>query len=205
MKISLILFFIASSLCLKAQNTADTSYHQAILNYQNNLALEFSDPDSTPLDSAELDAFTGYTFLPINDKYRVEAKLKLTPRAKSFEMATSGKRRPIYRQYAIAIFKLDGKKYKLRLYRNLKLSENPKYQNHLFLPFNDLTNNHSTYGGGRFLDLEIPEGKTLEIDFNKAYNPYCAWSNRFSCTIPPPENTLKVEIPVGASFQGAHH
>lgn len=205
MKFSLIFLFIASTLGITAQTNIDSSYIQEIQSYQNDISHEFTDPATTPLDSTELSAYTAYTFLPIDKKYHVTAKLKLTPRSKSFEMATSGKRRPIYRQYGIAIFKLDGKKYKLRLYRNLKLAENPEYRNHLFLPFNDLTNNHSTYGGGRFLDLEIPEGKTIDIDFNKAYNPYCAWSNRYSCTIPPPENALKVEIPVGASYQGEHH
>jgi hypothetical protein len=74
-----------------------------------------------------------------------------------------------------------------------------EYAEHLFLPFNDATNGTTTYGGGRYLDLEIPKegSKKIRIDFNKAYNPYCAYNHTFSCPIPPSENNLPIAIPVG--------
>jgi len=68
----------------------------------------------------------------------------------------------------------------------------------LFLPFTDLTNGTVSYGGGRYIDLKIPEEEdAIVIDFNTAYNPYCAYSPRYSCPIPPEENHLEIEIPVG--------
>jgi len=72
----------------------------------------------------------------------------------------------------------------------------PVYEN-LFLPFKDLTNGNKTYGGGRFIDLVIPKSKTIVIDFNKAYNPYCAYSPKYSCPIVPKENYLTVPIKAG--------
>ena len=81
------------------------------------------------------------------------------------------------------------------------------YANYLFLPFNDNTNGKTSYGGGRFIDLEIPEAgsKTIVIDFNKSYNPYCAYNHKYSCPIPPSENNLNVEISAGVKAYKEHH
>ena len=76
---------------------------------------------------------------------------------------------------------------------------------HLFLPFTDNTNGVETYGGGRYIDLKIPAGNTINIDFNKAYNPYCAYSDKYSCPIPPPENHLDIEIKAGIKLTDHHH
>jgi uncharacterized protein (DUF1684 family) len=76
----------------------------------------------------------------------------------------------------------------------------PQYKDYLYLPFKDFTNGESTYGGGRYLDFkmsDIQENQTIIIDFNKAYNPYCAYSDGYSCPIPPSENHLQVFIEAG--------
>jgi len=77
----------------------------------------------------------------------------------------------------------------------------------LFLPFKDFTNNESTYGGGRyinFLDTDIKDGK-IEIDFNKSYNPWCAYSDGFNCPIPPKENHIETEVTAGEkNFKGIY-
>ncbi|WP_192347263.1 DUF1684 domain-containing protein [Algoriphagus sp. Y33] len=67
----------------------------------------------------------------------------------------------------------------------------------LFLPFTDQTNGGETYGGGRYMGLTIPTGDTIELDFNKAYNPYCAYASGYACPIPPKENDLEVPIRAG--------
>ena len=77
-------------------------------------------------------------------------------------------------------------------------------KDYLFLPFMDLTNGVSSYGGGRFLDLKIPEGESIIIDFKKAYNPYCAYNHRYSCPVPPDANHLNIEIPAGVKAYGEH-
>ena len=70
----------------------------------------------------------------------------------------------------------------------------------MFLPFTDLTNGEETYEGGRYIELEIPDKNYIVIDFNKAYNPYCAYNYIYSCPIPPEENDLKIEIKAGVKL-----
>ena len=87
----------------------------------------------------------------------------------------------------------------------MELMENPQYKDYLFLPFTDLTNNETTYGGGRYIDLklkDIREEGRLTIDFNKAYNPYCAFGEGFSCPIPPDANKLNVRVEAGEQNYG---
>ena len=76
-----------------------------------------------------------------------------------------------------------------------------KYKNYLFLPFTDLSNDEESYAGGRFIDLEIPEGNEIAIDFNRAYNPYCAYNDKYSCPIPPKENFLNMKILGGVAYK----
>ncbi|MCK5678470.1 MAG: DUF1684 domain-containing protein, partial [Flavobacteriaceae bacterium] len=92
----------------------------------------------------------------------------------------------------------------LEIYQNQKLILTTDYEDYLFLPFTDKTNGESTYGGGRYLDLKIPDGDTTVIDFNKAYNPYCAYNHKYSCPIPPKANQLDVEINAGVKAYEEH-
>jgi hypothetical protein len=87
------------------------------------------------------------------------------------------------------------------VYQNLGLLKNPEYEDYLFLPFNDYTNGNETYGGGRYLDVRIPKGNTMVLDFNKAYNPYCAYTYGYSCPVPPRGNSLETEINAGIKFE----
>ena len=84
------------------------------------------------------------------------------------------------------------------------MSKKYEYAGFLFLPFKDLTNGKETYGGGRFMDILIPDTDKIILDFNKAYNPYCAFSHRYSCPLPPFENWLKTEIPAGEKLKQNH-
>jgi hypothetical protein len=85
------------------------------------------------------------------------------------------------------------------------LTKKEGYEDFLFLPFNDYTNGNETYGGGRYLDLRIPDGSTIILDFNKAYNPYCAYTDRYSCPVPPKENSITTYIYAGVQFKGEEH
>ncbi|MDB4919664.1 DUF1684 domain-containing protein [Mucilaginibacter sp.] len=104
-----------------------------------------------------------------------------------------------YVRYATLSFTLKGKPMQLSLYKSISLSKLPQYKDYLFLPFADETNGASTYAGGRYIDLRAGDlkGNTLVIDFNKAYNPYCAFGGGYSCPKPPDENRLQVAIEAG--------
>jgi uncharacterized protein (DUF1684 family) len=176
-----------------------SSYNEEIKLFQYELNLEFADASKSPLTPEDLKTFKNLDFFEIDEDYKIEADFERTPYSPIFEMQTTTERLPLYKKYGIANFTLNGEKIALSVYQNQQLMTSLEYENYLFLPFNDPTNGNSSYGGGRFIDLEIPnEGSTtISIDFNKAYNPYCAYNHNFSCPIPPSENNIKIPIPVG--------
>jgi uncharacterized protein len=103
-------------------------------------------------------------------------------------------------------FKIDGKPLKLAVYKSLGLVVST-FENYLFVPFKDLTNGKESYGGGRYVDLQktdIKDGKIV-LDFNKCYNPYCAFAAGYSCPIPPKENYLNLAIEAGEMNFGKAH
>lgn len=139
------------------------------------------------------------SFFTPNRSYCVLADLSETPGAKPFLIPThSGKQKP-FREYGKLTFYLHDVMYTLHVYQSISMLNDTAHNDELFIPFNDLTNYDLTYGGGRYIDLsvhDISNGKIL-LDFNKCYNPYCAYSDGFSCPIPPAENSLQTEIRAG--------
>ena len=129
----------------------------------------------------------------LNEEYRDPEE---SPLSEDDRLAFTG---PVYVKYADLYFTLKGEKQKLAVYQSQSLKTDPEYYDYLFLPFTDLTNGDSTYGGGRYIDLRIPEDgvKKITLDFNQAYNPYCAYSGGYSCPVPPAENNLDAAITAG--------
>jgi uncharacterized protein (DUF1684 family) len=128
-------------------------------------------------------------------KYHVTADIEPVQNKKMVVLSTSDGKEKKYMEYAYASFKLDGIDNKLLI---LEIVDTGPYKGTLFLAFADETSAKETYGAGRYLDLKkIPGAATLSLDFNKAYNPYCAYSENFSCPFPPKENILKVAIKAG--------
>lgn len=191
-----------SLLQLHAQS--DSLIIKDIKSYQNELSAEYKNPATSPLDSLDRLRFTKHHYYPINLKYNVQGRFKRTPDEEIFKMKTSGTRTPEYVKYGEVEFEIDNKTYKLSVYQNIAFSQKEEYKNELFLPFTDNTNGVETYGGGRYIDLTIPTGNTLVVDFNKAYNPYCAYSTKYSCPIPPPENRLDTDIKAGIKLNERH-
>jgi uncharacterized protein len=165
--------------------------------YRERVNAQFSHPDTSPIPKDELLHFTGLSFFDFDSAYVVKARLKRIKKAKPFAMKTTTDREPLYRLFGVAEFTIAGKNLKLNIYQNLDLITRPGFRDYLFLPFSDLTSGNQTYIGGRYLDLKIPDGDWIEIDFNKAYNPYCAYNPQYSCPLVPLENDLPVEINAG--------
>jgi len=112
-------------------------------------------------------------------------------------MKTSTKRLPEYVKYGELHFQIDGKKLKLNVYQNIELSKKPGHEDYLFLPFSDKTCGKGSYIGGRYIDMKIPKFDDVLLDFNTAYNPYCAYNHKYSCPIVPLENDLDIAITAG--------
>ena len=168
-----------------------------IIRSQKKLNKEYANKKTSVLTPEDFKTFEGLEFYPIDLKYRVRAIIKRTPNAKPFKMKTSTDRLPEYVKYGDAYFTIDGTDFIVPVYQNMALSKKEEYKDYLFFPFTDLTSGDGSYGGGRYLDLRIPEGDFVIIDFNKSYNPYCAYNHKYSCPIPPEENDIKIRIEAG--------
>jgi hypothetical protein len=179
-------------------------YDNLIQKHRDELHHEFLDTAETPLTDEGLEIFNGLDYFKIDSLYRVSSMLLRTTDEKIFEMQTSTDRLPEYLKYGSAEFTLNGKKLKLNVYQNVKLVQNEEYKDYLFIPFRDSTSGETTYGGGRYIETEIPKGDILIIDFNKAFNPYCAYNHKYSCPIPPLENTLEIAIKAGEKSYTKH-
>jgi len=184
---------LISFVCVAQESDENLSANK----YQENLNKEYASTEHSPLMAKDLKIFTGLDFYPINEKFIVEAQFVKASKEKVFKMTTSGTRTPEYVKYGELHFKLDDKGYKLNVYQNVELIKKEGYADYLFLPFSDLSCGKETYIGGRYIDMRIPKGKTITLDFNKAYNPYCAYNKKYSCPIVPLDNNLNTEILAG--------
>ena len=169
----------------------------AVENFQKKLNIEFADAKTSPLDVEDLKKFKALDFFPINEHFFITAKFVRTENEKPFKMKTSTDRKPLYIKYGEVFFSIDGKSVQLNVYQDVEYSKKKGFEDDLFLPFSDLTCGNESYIGGRYIDVKIPKGETIAIDFNTSYNPYCAYSHRYSCPIVPLENDLKVTIKAG--------
>lgn len=162
----------------------------------------FRNPATSPLKRDKIAGFKALEFYPIDLKYSVKAKLVRTPDEEPFLLRTSTERLAEYVKFGEAHFVLEGKELMLNLYRDPAGKESES--NILFVPFTDLTSGDGSYGGGRYLEFIIPEKDNFILDFNKAFNPYCVYSDRYSCPIPPRENDLFVRIEAGVRDYDKH-
>lgn len=196
--ILIILLTVFSFSCFSQKNYQEIVKTNEI--YRAELNAQYKDSLHSPLKREARLKFEAFPFYPIDSNYYVIAQFEKLENGKTFKMKTSSKRTPEYKVFGKATFTIKGSDYELMIYQNVNLTKREGYEDFLFLPFNDYTNGIETYGGGRYLDLRIPEGFTIVLDFNKAYNPYCAYTYGYSCPVPPRENSLKTEIKAGIKY-----
>lgn len=182
---------------VSAPGLENSSVLDDIIAFQKELNLEYKDPETSPLPDRFRKDFEGLDFFVPDESYVVKAYLELTPDSEPFFLSTNTDRKTHEKCFAIAHFELNGEKRQLEIYQSLDLIEEEGYEDYLFLPFLDETNGNETYGGGRYIDLRIPEGDTLVIDFNRAYNPYCVYNKKYSCPMVPRQNYLKTKVMAG--------
>lgn len=152
------------------------------------------DPTS-PLLPESRAGFRGLNYFPPDLRYTILADLEPIAKKQVRILTTSTNEKTKYLEYAWATFELHEKENKLLILEVMDMGPN---RGKLFLAFADDTSAGETYGGGRYLDLKkVPAATTIELDFNKAYNPYCAYNDGYSCPLPPSENILKVAIRAG--------
>jgi len=196
----IFLFFVSSSITVFAQ-TDSTQAVTAITAFQSKLNAEYKNRKESPLDPNDFATFEKHDFFPVDLSFRVQAKLMATAGTPFFGMKTTTSKMSTERIYGHLEFTLKGKRFSLPVYQSKDLMQMTEYADYLFFPFTDETNGKQTYGGGRYIDLRIPkEGDDIIIDFNMAYNPYCAYSSRYSCPIVPEENQMNIEVSAGVKY-----
>lgn len=203
MKKYLFLFLLLPVLVFSQK---DSQQIAVVKKFQKELNAEYLNPEETPLRGDNFKNFKQHPFFPIDMKYRVTAKFTKTENAQPFDLPTSSGKSKSYTEYGKATFELGGKSYTLALYQSLDLLKQKKYKDYLFLPFRDATNGKETYGGGKYMDLKIPKGNTIILDFNTSYQPYCAYNAYdYNCPIVPEENRLPLEIRAGVMYEDIYH
>jgi uncharacterized protein (DUF1684 family) len=169
--------------------------------YKAQLAKEREEKDLFMRNSEESpfakheEKFKGLAYFEADLNYKVNAKLVEIPSKKMMLLGTSSGEEERYLEYAFAEFELNGKQNRLLI---LELVAPGATKGTLFLAFADNTSANETYGAGRYLDIKkVPGSTSVVLDFNKAYNPYCAYNDNFSCPFPPKENFLNIAIYAG--------
>jgi uncharacterized protein len=141
------------------------------------------------------ETYKGLNYYPPDIRYRIMANLNPIEEKKTVVLTTNDGKEQRYIEYAYAEFKLDGVSNKLLI---LEIADMGPFRGKLFLAFGDETSAVETYGAGRYLDVtKTPGSSTIKLDFNLAYNPYCAYNDSFTCPLPPRENILAIPIKAG--------
>lgn len=169
-------------------------------NYQKKKNAYFKDASVSPLKKNDLKDFKGLDYFPVDSSFIVVAKLKKIENAKVFEMPTTTDRAPLYKEYGLLNFMLQGKEFTLTIYQSQDDLKDEEYKDNLFLPFTDETSGMGSYGGGRYMDVlttDIKKEGTLLLNFNNTYNPYCAYNEKYSCPLTPRKNHLDIAITAG--------
>jgi uncharacterized protein (DUF1684 family) len=190
---ALLLFAIGN---LRAQQT---NYRDSIKDYQESYLMHHE-----VVKEADKQFFR---FFAPDKHYRINASFKKLNDSTGFIMKTSGTKDKKFFRYGSISLKLKRKAVHLTIYRSEQLMNDSAYKDYLFLPFTDATSGAGSYGGGRYIDLnmqDIIDNRVL-IDFNKAYNPYCAYVNGYNCPIPPRENHIPFPIKAGEKDFGKSH
>jgi uncharacterized protein len=196
MRTLLTLFILLGSFRSFSQDINSGNYSRQIKQHRLDYKAEFLKESRSPLTKEDLSKLR---FYKANKDYQVIAEVELLHNQSPFKMLTYDGSAKQYVRYALLKFKLKGQEKLLTLYQSIALLKNEQYKDYLFLPFTDVTNASATYGGGRYIDLKIKDisSGSFQLDFNKAYNPYCAYSTGYSCPIPPEENDLKIGVKAG--------
>jgi uncharacterized protein (DUF1684 family) len=174
--------------------SGDEQYIAALEQERQEKDRSFKTASNSPLEGEIKANFTSLNYYAPDPRYRVEATYQPVANPDTILLNMTKGESEAYLRYARASFELEGTQQELVLFLRVGSKEGE-----LFVPFTDKTNGFETYGGGRYLDLPLPQpgSNTITLDFNRAYNPFCAFDDEFACPVPPAENRLKIGIPAG--------
>jgi uncharacterized protein len=184
---------VTAVLACAACGSPPVSYDEEIASWHAEKDRFMRESSESPVPKDTRETFAPLAYFPTNPEYRVPAALTVARADDVIEMPTStGQRRKMQRTGTLE-FTLKGEKYKLTAF--VEASEQDLRR--LFVPFGDRTNGTETYPAGRYLDLERTATGIYDLDFNRAYHPFCLYNSSYDCPIPPRENRLGTPIRAG--------
>jgi uncharacterized protein len=206
-KTVLLFIFFTKTIFIFAQGEkiAASDYRKSIETHREKYLNDFLNDEKSPVKKEDIPFIH---FFDIDAKYRFEAVFTKAVNEKPFDLATTAGKMKQYIKYGELTFVFEQKNITISIYKPVAFANHPLYKDYLFIPFKDLTTGETTYGAGRYIDAKLSDitDNKMIIDFNKCYNPYCAYSEGYNCPIPPKENTLEIAIVAGEqNFGKAKH
>lgn len=194
-----VLLLATMAACSSGPSAPDDS---AYISELNSARLEkdrqFQEAGDSPIPSDQRKALLPLRYFPVDPNYAVPASLKLSDERPVFEMPTSTGTQRKMQLVGQLEFTLLGQRQTLGAF----VEDGTTRIESLFIPFADLTTGKETYSAGRYLDIQPTRTGYYTIDFNLAYNPYCAYNNTYECPYPPPSNRLKMAVRAGEMAPG---
>jgi uncharacterized protein len=175
----------------------EKEHYAKVLEWRKQKDENYKIKEKTMLSDELFVDFAGLNYYNVSYSYRIIGKLKRFAERKILPIQTTGGQVYDYIIFGQVAFVLNGKSFTLNVYQSQRSAKAGTKKGALFIPFTDNTSANETFGGGRYLVLDIPDSDQLTLDFNMAYNPYCVYDPEHSCPIPPRENNLEVAIEAG--------
>jgi uncharacterized protein (DUF1684 family) len=185
-------FTLACTLFVAACGAPERSYQQEIELWRAEKDA-FMRSDQSPVPQERRSTFPPLPYYPVDEQFRVPAALTLSRGEDTMEMSTSTGTRRLMRRIGTLEFTLQGQATSLTAFA--EASDTTLLR--LFVPFADPTNRSETYRAGRYLDLDRTATGLYDLDFNRAYHPFCLFNTSYECPIPPRENHLPMSIRAG--------
>jgi hypothetical protein len=191
----LIVAGFLSSCSRTTEEAATRSQADPVLRERREKDQSFKSDRNSPIPAEDRARFRGLAYFDINPSLKFRVKLNRYPAPQTLRLGTNtGEVRSTLR-YGYFEFQIDGQSCRLQVYR---VEDTPSSgAASLFIPFRDATTGKETYASGRYIDLTENTAGYYDLDFNRAYNPWCSYGRGFSCPLPPAENTLPVPIRAG--------
>lgn len=185
--------FVVALVGLAACSQAPLPYPEQIAKWRTDKDAFMRNSAQSPIPADQRATFPPLVYFPIDPSYRVPASLEVSEGGPTIEMPTSTGQRRQMRRVGRLSFTLKGQPMTLGAFVEAEETDMKR----LFVPFGDLTNGTETYPGGRYLDLDRTATGIYDLDFNRAYHPFCYYNSSYDCPIPPAENRLKIPIRAG--------
>jgi uncharacterized protein (DUF1684 family) len=170
----------------------EETWRRALLRFRDEKDEYYRDDHGSPIPHTERAVFKGLKYYDPDPAFRFETTLKRYPGTDSVIMATSKGTKQLFNKVGYFDLTIGGAPIRIQAYQSAEREDK-----HLFIPFRDATSGKETYGAARYIDLDVEHDDEYALDFNQAYNPYCAYSDDYVCPFPPHENWLSVPIPAG--------